>query len=79
MDFTNRIETAIQVGSCVAIMLLAIGWLVVTPIAILMTLQTGDGWLMFPLSLVLALATGGGMTLWLIFREIVRAVRTWLE
>lgn len=74
-DFSNRIETAMQISRCIFIVALIIGWGIITPLAILMAPTSDGAWLMCPITLFASMGIAAGMALWLTFMEVVRAVR----
>jgi hypothetical protein len=74
-DFSSRIETAMQISRCVLIVAFAIGWGVITPLAILIAPQADEAWLMCPVTLFASMGMGAIVALWLVVREIVREMR----
>jgi hypothetical protein len=74
MDFSGRVETAMRISWMVFILCFAVGWGVVTPLAIWI-IPDGNGWLMFALTPFLSMAIGGVIAIRLVLGEVVRAVK----
>jgi len=74
-SFSSRIETAMQISKYVFIVAFAIGWGVITPLAILIAPQTDEAWMMCPMTLFASMGIGAIVGLWLILNEVVKAIK----